>query len=245
MTSLAEAPKSTRTFDVICAGEAANAALSLARLGLRVGLAVVLDDDVDGRRTRESLAAAGIDPEGVQLAHPKSGMMLVRGGARQRMAQQEQVEPVSVPAHWSSKVLLLSGMSPVVAHGAALCRAARAARRNGSVVVVDVNVRWERWVGRDARAVRMILREADVVYASTEDLFGLDMNAHEMRDAMRPNAILASSDPAGIPFVWGPFGELTAERASDTLATAICAELANATPGAERNGDLWLRALSR
>ena len=267
MMFAAESPKGVRTFDVICAGEAlvafddarepnrfcarggaVSAALSLARQGMRVGLATVLEDDLVGRSMRENLAGAGIDADGVQLAHSKSGMVLVRGGARQRVLQQEQEEPVSVPAHWASKVLLLSGMSPVVAHGAALCRAARAARRAGSVVVVDVNVRWERWVGRDARAVRMILREADVVWASAEDLFGLDMNAHEMRDAMRPTAILASSDPKGAPFVWGPFGELSAAgppgSEAEPFPTVICAELATRASGAERNGDIWLRALA-
>ena len=129
MMPAAENPKGAGALDVICAGEAlvalddvrggaVSAALVLARQGVRVGLATVLDDDSVGRGVRENLAGAGVDAEGVQLAHSKRGMVLVRGGARQRVVQQEQDEPVSVPAHWSSKVLLLSGMSPVVAHGA-------------------------------------------------------------------------------------------------------------------------------
>ena len=271
------APPLPRAFDVICAGEAlwsvddaeprnasaprvrpgggaVSSALALARQGLRVGLATVLENDSLGRQVRERVAAAGIDTAGVELAQPTSGIVFVRGGARQAVSQREQEQPVSVPAHWSSQVLLLSGMSPVVSHGAALCMAARTARRAGSVVVVDVNARWDLWAGRDARSIRMILREADVVWASAEDLFGLRMDAAAMRAALRPDAVLASSDGAGSAFASGPFGEvvrspsvqpLSPTGEGDTFATAICAELARAENANEQNEELWARALGR
>lgn len=266
----------SRAFDVICAGEAlwsvddvearhpaprlrpgggaVTSALALARQGLRVGLATVLDNDSFGRRLRDNLAAAGIDTAGVELAQPASGIVFVRGGARQVVSLREQEQPVAVPAHWSSQVLLLSGMSPVVAHGAALCKAARAARRAGSIVVVDVNARWDLWVGRDARSIRMILREADVVWASAEDLFGLNMDAAAMRSALRPTAVLASSDGAGSAFASGPFGEvartpgdhlLPPTGEGDAFATAICAELARAGKVEDGSAELWSRALRR
>jgi sugar/nucleoside kinase (ribokinase family) len=266
-----------RAFDVICAGEAlwsvddaeprsggpprvrpgggaVSSALALARQGLRVGLATVLENDSFGRHLKEKLGAAGIDTGGVELAHPTSGIVFVRGGARQVVSLREQEQPVAVPSHWSSQVLLLSGMSPVVSHGAALCMAARAARRAGSIVVVDVNARWELWAGRDPRAIRMILREADVVWASAEDLFGLNMDAAAMRAAMRPTAVLASSDGAGSAFATGAFGEVVRSPAQqplsptgegDAFATAICAELARAGKVSAENEELWARALRR
>ncbi len=270
-----------RSFDVICAGEALvgvaeaadssmrfrlgggaiNAALALARQGLRVGLATVLSDDTLGRATKERIAEAGVDVGGVQLAQPASGIVLVRGGARQVVEVRDQERPVSVPEGWSSQVLLLSGMSPIVSHGAALCRAARAGRRAGSVVVVDVNARWELWEGRDARSILMVLREADVVWCSAEDLFGLNMDAAAMRAALRKNAVLALSDGAGSAFASGPFGEVargpeargasgadaatTLGDAGDAFATAICAELARAGRPGEQSGELWSRALER
>jgi 2-dehydro-3-deoxygluconokinase len=278
-----------RAFDVICAGEAlvgvdgatsgdaratetsmrfrlgggaVNAAVALARQGLRVGLATVLADDALGRSMKERIAGAGVDVGGVELAQPASGIVFVRGGARQRVALGDMERPVLIPEGWSSQVLLLSGMSPIVAHGAALCKAARAGRRAGSVVVVDINARWELWEGRDARSVLMILREADVVWASAEDLFGLNMDANAMRAAMRKNAVLALSDGAGSAFATGPFGEVVravspsskthastmvmAEAdGSDAFATAICAELARAGQPGEQGGELWKRALQR
>lgn len=266
-----------RAFDVICAGEAlwsvddtelrsaaalrvrpgggaVSSALALARQGLRVGLATVLENDSTGRHLRDGLAAAGIDTAGVELAHPTSGIVFVRGGARQVVSVREQEQAVAVPAHWSAQVLLLSGMSPVVAHGAALCKAARSARRAGSIVVVDVNARWDLWAGRDARSIRMILREADVVWASAEDLFGLNMDGGAMRAALRPNAVLASSDGAGSAFASGPFGEVARSPADeplsptgegDAFAIAICAELARAGKASEESAELWSLALRR
>jgi 2-dehydro-3-deoxygluconokinase len=277
-----------RAFDVICAGEAlvsvapdgasvpepslrfrlsggaVSAALSLARQGLRVGLSTVLSDDAHGRGLKERIAGEGVDVGGVQLAQPSSGIMFVRGGARQVVAVHDVERPIAIPEGSTSQVLLLSGMSPVVAHGAALCKAARAGRRSGAVVVVDVNARWDLWKGRDARSILMILREADVVWSSAADLFGLNMDAAAMRAAMRKNTVLALSDGAGSAIATGPFGEVVstpAERSGgdraapvttagaldggDAFATAICAELARAGPAGQTSGELWTRALAR
>ena len=264
-----------KTFDIICAGEgglemetqavsaptfrpgggAVKAAIALARQGLRVGLATVLADDTFGRGLREEIAHTNVDAAGIALSKPSSGLFLVRGGARQVVSFREEEQAVEIPLGWSSQVLLLSGMSPVVSHGAALCKAARAARRAGSIVVVDVNARWQLWEGRDPRSIRMILREADVVWCSAEDLFGLNLDIAAMRSAMRANAVLAMSDGLGKTWAMGPFGELVRRfeaRSSslsmhrdDAFVTAICAELARAGQAGPMNGDLWTRALDR
>jgi sugar/nucleoside kinase (ribokinase family) len=269
-------PSSTnkRAFDVICAGDAflnvaardgslgfrpgggaITSALAIAAQGLRVGLVTVLPDDTRGRALLARVAANGIDVGGVQLGRPGRGLVFVRGGARQVVSLGEEDEPIDVPGGWSSQVLLLSGMSPVVSHGAALCKAARAARRAGTIVVVDVNARWDLWQGRDSRAIRMVLREADVVWCSAQDLFGLDMDLPTLRASLRKSAVLVRSDGAGHASATGPFGEVTRTRKEnipmaplaegDAFTAAICSELARAGHTDEGGGVLWARALAR
>lgn len=276
--TLLDARIATRSFDVICAGEAlwnvsasnpgaglrfsagggaVSAARALARHELHVGLATVLRDDTSGRALRDEVARAGIDVGGVGLTEPTSGLVFVNkiGGARQVVPFREEEEPVEIPPGWSAQVLLLSGMSPVVAHAAALCRAARAARRAGTVVVLDVNARWDLWAGRDSRSIRMVLREADVVWSSAEDLLGLNMDLATMRAALRPGAVHVASDGLGNVAARGPFGEVApAPRASDLVrpgsdggafATAICVELVRARQDGGHRGELWARAIQR
>jgi sugar/nucleoside kinase (ribokinase family) len=267
--SLAPVPRSTpRTFDVICAGAAlwdvdpngapdapalrpgrgaVGAALSLASKQLHVGLATVLADDTVGRDLRDRIANANVAVDGVTLSFPKSGIFFVQGGARQTVALQDEDDPVTVPENWSARLLLLSGMSPVVAHGAALCRAARAARRSGTVVMVDLNARWELWKDRDARAINMLLREADVVWCTSEDLLGLKMDVDAIVAAMRPGAVFATCDVFGKAWAVGPFGKVSSTEGSrasaDAFVSAICAELARNDRARPESGDVWDRAL--
>ena len=277
------APPSPKTFDVICAGEAlwsldgrgeafsaraaslrlrpgggaVNAALALARRGLRVGLATALGDDAFGRGLLGRIAASGIDVGAVTLGPPSTGLVFVvgLGASHQVLSYREAEQPIAVPAQWSSQVLLLSGLSPVVSYGATLCKAARAARRAGSIVVVDVNARRHLWAGRDARAIHMLLREADVVRCSAEDLSVLGMTLDALRATLRQNAVLVANNGAGHAWATGPFGEVaqTPRRdlalrpagAGDRLTAAICSELARAGQGGEHHVELWDRALRR
>lgn len=277
-----EAP-TARRFDVICAGEAlwsltalggavfagpaalrfrpgggaANAAVALSQSGLRVGLAAALGDDRFGRALVQKIAAAGVDVGGVVLAPARAGIVFIAaaGAAGEVISRGEEEQPIAVPEGWSSRVLLLSGLSPVVAQGAALCKAARAARRAGTMVVIDVNARRHVWAGRDPRAIQAALREADVVRCSAEDLAALRVDAATVRAALRPGAVLVTSNAAGAAWASGPFGEiaeaprewaaLRARGSGDAFTAAICAELARAgEPGGDR-GDLWGRALQR
>jgi 2-dehydro-3-deoxygluconokinase len=265
-----------RSFDVICAGEAlwkltapggalftksaalrfrpgggaVHAALALAQAGLRVGLATALGDDTFGRALLDRIAAAGVDVSGVTLAPPRTGLVFVEGTgtARQVVSYREEEPPVAVPAGWSSQVLLLSGLSPVLSHGAAVCKAARAARRAGSIVVVDVNARQHLWAGHDQRAIRMVLREADVVRCSAADLAVLGVDAATVRAALRKTAVLVVSNGTGDAWATGPFGEVAqAPRATaalrpmgagDLFTAAICAELAHAGNAGESRIEL-------
>ncbi|WP_437547674.1 PfkB family carbohydrate kinase [Sorangium sp. So ce367] len=272
------APSLGATLDVICAGEAlwdlappggaslrfrpgggaVNAAVALARSGLRVGLAAALGDDAPGRALLARVAAAGVDVAGVALIPTRQGLILLEdtGGARHMVAHRAEDElPLSVPEGWAAPVLLLSGISPALAPIAALCRAARAARRTGTVVVVDLNARWRLWAGRDPRVLHALLREADVVRCSAADLAGLGLDDAQVRAAMRPSATLVLTQGAGAARAAGPFGEIAlappvvaetrAAGAGDAFTAAICAEIARAGDHGPERPDLWTRAIQR
>jgi sugar/nucleoside kinase (ribokinase family) len=267
-------------FDVVCAGEAlwhliargdtpsvdgaslgfrpgggaVSAALAMAKLGLRVGLATSLADDSFGRALRRTIAAAGVDIGGVELTPPRTGLVVLdrAGGARPVVSYRDEEQPAVVPVGWQSQVLLLSGVSPVLANAATFCREARAARRAGTVVVLDVNARWHVWSGRDPRAVRMVLREADAVHFSTEDLTALGMEVTALRPLLRATAVLVVSDGAGGAWAAGPFGETRhappsagphPARHGEAIAASICRELARAGGAGETRGEVWQHAL--
>jgi sugar/nucleoside kinase (ribokinase family) len=252
-------------FDVVCAGEAqwnvavpgvvagalrlrpgggaVNASLALAREGLQVGLATTLADDSAGRKLRQRIAAAGVDVEGVVLAPEVQPLVVVDGsGAARPLWAADAVPSIQIPEGWSSRVLLLSGLSPVLSYGAAFCKAARAARRAGTTVVVDVNARWHQWAGHDPRIVRTLLHEADVVRCSAHDLAALGVEASDVRAALRPAAVLVLQGAGGDALAAGSFGQvartaprrtaLRAPGAGDAFTAAICAEVARETPGA-------------
>jgi sugar/nucleoside kinase (ribokinase family) len=261
-------------FDVICAGEAlwkigdlgdpagteaalrfrpnggaVDAALRLARGRLRVGLATVLKDDRFGRAARGRIAAAGVDVGGVSLTPARHGLVFVDriGGARQSIAEKDEEPPFELPAHWQAQIVLLSGLSPVVSHVAALCRAARAARRIGAVVVLDAGAGLHAWSGRDPRTFRMLLREIDVARCSVADLATLGMDVATMRTALRPDTTLVMSGGAREAIAVGPFGEVTCAIGGvegTALSAAICAELVHPGAPGESAAGRWHRVLS-
>jgi sugar/nucleoside kinase (ribokinase family) len=247
-----------RHFDVLCAGEALwsfaaatrsgpfrpgggalSAARSLARRGLSVGLVTSLADDSFGRSLRSQIEAHGVDVGGVRLLPPRSGIVRLEG--TDVVSFREDEEALEVPESWSSRVLLLSGLSPVVANAASLCKAARAARRDGATVVLDVHAPWHRWAGRNGRAVAMVVREADVVHATVQDLAALGMPVAVFDAMLRRRAVLVGTDA-----VRGPFGELRRAAAATHRSTAvrICAELARARHDGANDGALWQRVVS-
>lgn len=266
----------TTTFDVICAGDATwtfrraglariaevvarrfqpgggavRTALALASRGVKVGLATVLQDDRAGRALVKSVAAAGVDVGGVRHTCSRGGLLLLEGTGE--VVTRDVGEPIQIPTTWAAPVLLLSGVSPVVSHGAALMREARRARRAGSTVIVDVSAKWHVWMGHDGRVLRSLLREADVVRCTGADLSVLGVSQAEVRATLRDGAVLVVSDHEGTTRVSGPFGELTMSASgagsSRTLleeerTAAICAELAR-RPAEGADVPLWRRALA-
>lgn len=267
-----------KNFDVICAGEAlfavsplgagphgafvpaggaVNLALALAREGLRVGLATVLADDDFGRRCLDRMAASRVDVGGVGLARPRAGLVLVdaSGGERTPQWPGGNDPAFEVPSGWSSPLLLLSGLSPALSYAAALCRAARAARRAGALVVLDFNASLHAWAGQDPRTIRMLLREVDVARCSVADLAVLGMDVRAVRVELRPEAVTVVSAPDGSASATGPFGEVTfapppadlprPSGSGGAFTAALCAELTRLGEPGESAQSRWRRALAR
>jgi sugar/nucleoside kinase (ribokinase family) len=261
-----------RRFDVLCAGQPVwrpmaspgdvarvagpallNVTKLLAPVGLRVGLVTMLDDDRRGRSSLAELTALGVEVGAVKLASVATDLVIVDAAGGWSGVVPERARPTNleVPPSWSSHVLLLSGLVPATSNLAAFCKAARKARRDGTVVVLDLVGSLRDWAGRDARLVSMVLREADVVRCSFVDLAVIGTDAGAVRRTMRPNATLVVDDRGGATAV-GTFGEVTveaprtssdAEGFADGCTAAICVELARPGRVGETPGGRWHRVL--
>jgi sugar/nucleoside kinase (ribokinase family) len=236
-------------FHVLCAGEGAFSvddgrlvprgatlsALALARGGVRVGLASVFEDRSHARSLVADAKDAGVDVEGVAFAPARSAIVAAIPSGDASPIDADDATPVVVPDAWSADVLLLSTVSPSIPVAAAMCRLARATRRAGARVVVDVNARRLQWAGRDPRTIHGLLREAHVVRVSASDLFGLWTDVEGLRRAMRPDATLIWTEGGGVARAMGAFGEIASaprERfdrsrpgAGDVFTAAICRAL--------------------
>jgi fructokinase/2-dehydro-3-deoxygluconokinase len=260
-------------FPVICAGEPLwrvprgarqqaapavsvgllNVARMLARMQVRVGLTTVLEDDRFGRALLAETAALGIDIGGVKLAPPVTDVVVVDGaGGQSCLISDGGTRPdLQIPPSWSSEVLLLSGLSAVTSRLAAFCKAARAARRDGTVVVLDVVGSLHHWADRDPRVISMVLREADVVRCSLLELAVIGTDVATVRRAMRSNATLVINDDLDATAI-GPFGEVSLQARPEWIAreafaelctAAICAEFARPGSATETASGRWYRIL--
>lgn len=256
-------------FDVLCVGETVwkaersadvaappiaragllDVARALARRGLRVGLATVLDDDRVGRALLAEVAGAGIDTRGVTLAPPSGRLVVVDAAGGRLGVVAEREETLEVPEAWTSEVLLVSGLSPITAKAAALCKAARRARRERATVVVDLASGLRQWVDREAKTIFMVLKEADVVRASLVSLSVLGLDPASVRAAMRADATLVVAG-GGRAVAAGPFGEVVArapegspEIAPDAITASIAADLARPPRVPESASARWDRSL--
>jgi sugar/nucleoside kinase (ribokinase family) len=261
-------------FDVVCAGEplwkgprdphgfagaSTNAGLlnvtrMLALTRVRVGLATVLQDDRLGRTWLAALAAMRrLDVSGVKLGSPVTELVVVdaAGGQSSVISEAGAAPEIEIPASWSSQVLLLSGLSAVTSRLAAFCKAARRARRDGTLVVLDVVGSLRHWAGRDPRVISMVLREADVVRCSYLDLAVIGADSANVRRALRPNATLVINN-GGASTAIGAFDEVRVKAPRTSIApevlaeactAAICAEFARPRSDAETASARWHRIL--
>jgi sugar/nucleoside kinase (ribokinase family) len=235
-------------------GAAVNVALHLAGRRASVGLAAVVGAEALGEALVARVAAAGVDVAGVARSLPRTGLVFAEHAAAgdRFVGYRPADEPAPrLPRGWAARVLLLTGLLPAPEHALVLRRAARAARRQGALVVVDVNARPRLWRGRDPAAALAVLAEADVVKASADDLALLGP------PRLRRAAVLVTTAGAGPARARGPFGEVARAAgaplsasplgAGDAFTAGLLLELLEAAPGGAAAGDgaLWDRALRR
>jgi len=239
-------------------GAAVNVALSLAKRGARVGLAAVVGDEALGEALIARVEAAGVEAL-VERALPRTGVVFAERAAKgaRFVGYRSADEPAPrLPRGWRARVLLLTGLMPGAPHAAAWRAAARAARRRGALVVLDVNARPRVWRGRDAADALAVIAECDVVKASVDDLAVLGLGAEggaRLRAALRRGAALVTTAGPGPARAAGAFGEVTrpsghtasgdALGAGDAFTAGVLIELLR--DAGPRDAALWDRALRR
>lgn len=146
-----------QTFARYLGGSPANTAVGAARLGLRVGMVSRVGDEHNGRFVRESLAAEGIDVSHVGTDPQRLTALVFLGIKdehtfpllfyRQNCADMALTpECVDEPFLASARALLISGTHLSNAATRETClQAMRAARRQGTRVVLDIDYRPVLW----------------------------------------------------------------------------------------------------
>jgi sugar/nucleoside kinase (ribokinase family) len=233
-------------------GAAVNVALSLSRRGLSVALAAVVGADALGEALCARVAAAGVD---VGLVAPILGRteLLFTDGARFVGYRAEDEPPPRFEGAARARALLLTGILPGAEHARAFAAAARRARAEGALVMVDLNARPRMWRGRDAGEALAVVAEADVVKASVDDaaVLGLGEPVGALRAILREDAaLLLTAGPAGARAV-GSFGDIVgatprlhegrALGAGDAFTAGAIAALLSARPGDAAG---WARVLA-
>ncbi len=254
-----------RRFDVICAGAttfrvdtagdeprliSTSPAIEVARRlngrGKSVALITNLPDDEAGNEVLAKLRSTTIEGSAIRVRPTASSLVLFERGSDTHtiVPHRSDLDAVEVPESWSAALLFLSALSPVVSANAAYCKCARAARRRGDYVVLDLSIRRRLWFDQDPRALRAILQEADIVHATPDDLANLGVGPQTLMSMMRSQAVLVSRDVRGAAHAQGPFGRITLSESTATprLLVSICLEL---LARGEMRPETWERASRR
>ncbi len=136
-------------------GAAVNVALALAKRGWKAGLAATVGADALGEALVARVAARGVSTTLVERAPPRTGLAFLEqpGGLASVVGYRHADEaPPALPTRWRARVLVLTGLLPSAAQAESFGAAARAARRRGTRVVVDLNARPRMWRGHAPRA---------------------------------------------------------------------------------------------
>jgi 2-dehydro-3-deoxygluconokinase len=238
-------------------GAAVNAALLLARLGWKAGLAAVVGDDALGEALTARIAARGVSTALVQRAPPRTGLCFVEHGTRAARVVGYRSAGEAAPdlaAAFRARALLLTGVTPSPEQASSFGAAAREARRHGARVMVDLNARPLLWRGRSATPAWLV--EADVIKASEPDLAAMGIDEAALRALMRASAVLVVTAGPRPARAIGSFGEVrrapasrahgSAMGAGDAFAAGLLDAMLRAGDASlEDDGAFWSRALSR
>jgi sugar/nucleoside kinase (ribokinase family) len=230
-------------------GAAVNVALALAGLGRTAGLVATIGADALGDALVARLEARGVDAAFVKRTSTRTGLLFGERAAHPRFLSYRDGEAVPVlPRSWRARVVLLTGVLPSEAQARTFGAAARAARRRGARVVVDLNARPRFWKGQRAAgpdAWLAWLGEADVVKASEEDLAILRLRAPSLRARMRAEAVLVVTAGPRPARAEGPFGivEVSAPRRTPASTLGAGDAFTAGLLDALLRNDAWERAL--
>ena len=186
-------PDSAGTHRARPGGAPANVAAGLASLGHRVGILCRTGDDGFGRAIAATLLERGVSDRLVQVDRvaPTSLAVVAVAGEeppfalyRQGTADGSVVFDVEARAAIrDARLLHLGSLLGTSARGRRVIRQAfRVARRNSTIVSVDVNLRRSAWSNEGAmiRGARSLIRRADVVKVTVDETRLLGLTAAEM-----------------------------------------------------------------
>ena len=201
----------TETMQLSLGGCCSNAALDLARLGIRVGAAGCVGDDVFGQFVVDTLARGGVDVGGVHKVdgiNTASSMVInVRGEDRRFISSagaNHRFTVDHIPPAWvgQAKVLYVGGylMLPGLENEGAL-ELLRSARAAGTKTVLDVV-----YLGGEGcrQAVELLLPETDYFLPNEDEaavLTGLSdplEQARAFRDAGAANVVITRGEKGSL-----------------------------------------------
>lgn len=210
-------------------GSAANAAVALARLGVRASLATSWGDDERGAELADHLAVEGVRVVGdpMLLARTSTAHASVGADGAAHYAFDVEWDLPQVSEVEPPQVLMLCSLAPLVEPGATKVRELLGLWKQ-STVVYDLNIRPGITGVDDAvrRAAEHVAAQAHLVKASDEDLaalwpdLGLVAAAHHLL-RLGARAVVVTRGPAGA--MWVQRGRLVAEpavrveRVADTI----------------------------
>jgi sugar/nucleoside kinase (ribokinase family) len=197
-------------------GSATNVARHLVKLGVRAGVLGVVGEDALGTALLDRLARDRVDIRYVQKMTARTGLVLISNdppvAVGYRAAEEEaQAFRQALNGEYTPKILHFSSILPNRTAIHALAKAAQRARRTGSIVTVDANLRPRLWQNDAAAKTNPfeLLEVADVVKLSRVDLAMLRFEDPELlRDRLRDEAILILTDGSEPTRAWGPRGQV-------------------------------------
>ncbi|HSQ65101.1 MAG TPA: carbohydrate kinase [Polyangiaceae bacterium] len=240
-------------------GAPCNVAVALARLGLRASIVGAVGKDSFGADLAAALEAQGVDVSSLSRLPNRTGIAFVRRDARGEPSflfyRHDTADMALAPRHLEPRMakatFALLGTSTLVREPlrAATRRFVQLARRAGTHLVVDLNVRAHLWDNPATMRARIaeLVKHAAVVKGSSVDLRALGgprfLAEHAPRAAV---VVTAGADPAR---AFGPFGEVErparrarcvdATGAGDAFVAGVLAVLARrrALPGSAAFAD--------
>lgn len=210
-------------------GSATNVARHLAKLGVRAGIVGVVGEDAMGTALVERLSREGVDVRYVHKMAARTGLVVISSDppvvVSYRAAEEEaQAFRYALNGEYAAQIVHFSSLLPNRTAIHALARAAQRARKAGSAVTVDANLRPRIWRG-DAVAKTNpyeLLEVADVVKVSVDDLRVLGIEDPEvLRDKLRPEAILIVTSGRRATRAWSSRGMVEQDVVPFDVAMAV------------------------